>query len=1063
MSVADYTTIVDEMSLAVSASIEYLKKQGDSQIIIRNGRLISPQGGVFLYEFTSDKLDLIDEDAQVEVRIGDDSATGKIAAVMDGVVHIETEESLGATVSEAKLIISTYFLLEQLNEKLLSLRDSDDNQIGEKLFGLSEPRVSHDTQYHFPTSRQKLNDYQESAVRLALGSEISFIWGPPGTGKTFTIARLVEALLDRDLTVLLISHTNAATDGAMLDVVKHLESSSDYQEGRFLREGRIVEDELKDKLVTVEKIFEVKAKPIMDELKITRSELEADRSKLAAHKGAEFMLGRMQDVIDEHQRVEDYVVELEGEAHELKKEIKHHESNFKDADARIIEFQQLSNFKKLFAGTNLQKLTVEKTGHRTTMETTKNQLLQIRKDYTEASHRLDELQKQIDQEKSDLSKEGLLSDARVEALEKNIKTLEEAEKSLHAELEALQDSLIVDAKLIATTLTKSYQSRKILSRDYDCVIVDEASMAPMPALLTAASIANQKMVLVGDFFQLPPIANYRPPEDGGDDAMRSEKAVDKWLRSDIFAQTGITKVVKSGKKPPDIMQQLRFQRRMHPSISKLVNELIYAKYGDYGLKDDPITTDYGKDLLTSKPLQNSHVGIYDTSAIGSLPSKTDSGSIYNVPHALLCVELAKQAVSSGYKNIGIVSAYRAQVNLLQKIIADSFSKEDAAKILPDTVHKFQGGEKDLIIFDVTTPRTRSMYDDGSVDGNDEKLINVAFSRAKAKLVLVGDIKKIEKSHDQSSLVKQTINYVRTQNHPIVDASSLLNPLELSEKSDHVLAGLKGASIEEAMKSGGLLDETDFYKAFFADIITAQQEVIIISPFLSTRRYDQIETILRNLMMRSVKIFVITRPSEEHDGNLKKMSEDVTRRMEDLGIVVLPIRGYTHQKVAIIDRKVLYVGSLNILSQRDSHEIMHRIDGKKGLVAQQYLQFLKLDKNIGAIGQSKLKRCEVCEEPGSWYWTGKSRFGMWTFCLTGMHSPNKPPKPKRTKKEREAVRSEKRKIINLDASGIPICPVHGIKTQLKKGYWGEFYGCPKYKECDYAVPLKKVQQKQKSTE
>lgn len=1055
-----YESIIDEMSLAVSASIEYLKTQGDSHIIVRNGRLLSPQGGIFLYEFTSDKLDHIDEDAHVEIRIGNNSTNGKIAAVTDGSVQIEIEDNIGMSVAEARLVISSYFLLEQLNEKLASLKDSKANMLAEKLFGISEPISALDLDYAFPASKHLLNEYQENAVRLALGSDVSFVWGPPGTGKTFTIARLVEALLSKGLSVLLISHTNAATDGALLDVVEHLENSADYLDGKLLREGKIVNDSLAEKLVTVEKIIEKKAKPIIDEMKVTTTEMERDLGKLSAHKGAEFMLGKVQSSIDEHANLKEYVVQLESQVHQLRSEIKGYESDFADIENRIIAFQQLGSFKKMLSGTNLEKLSAEKAARRNTLEGAKNQVLQIRKDYTESTYRLRDLETYIADEKGKLSKEGLLSDTQVQSLTKNIKIMEDAIKALKKELEALNDNLILEAKLIATTLTKSYQSKKILSRDYDCVIVDEASMAPLPALFTAASIAKRKIVLVGDFFQLPPIANYRSVEDD-DETLAKQKAVDLWLRRDIFAYAGITQVIRAGKKPPKIMQQLRIQRRMHPDISAVVNELVYAKYGDYGLKDDPVTYEYGNSNLAALPLSNNHLGIYDTSALGTLPSKTDSGSIYNVPQALVCVELARQAIESGYEHIGIISAYRAQVNLMQKIIGDSFTPSDAKKVLPDTVHKFQGGEKDVIIFDVTTPRTRTMYDDGSVDGDDEKLINVAFSRAKAKLLLVGDVKKIEKSHDPSSLIRQTINYVREANKPIIDASDLLSPLDLSKKTDDVLATLHGASLEKAIESGGLLDENDFYKAFFKDIIYTEKELIIISPYLSTRRYGQMETIFSNLRLRGVQIFVITRPSEEHDGNLKEMSEQVIRSMEKLGIVVLPIRGYTHEKVAIVDRKVLYVGSLNILSQRDSHEIMHRIDGKKGLVAQQYMQFLKLDKNIGEMGQSKLKHCEVCEEPGAWYWTAKSRFGMWTFCLTGMHSPNKPPKPKRTKKEREAVRSEKRQVINLDSNGVPICPTHGIKTVLKKGYWGEFYGCPKYKECDYAVPLKKVEKARNS--
>ena len=186
--------------------------------------------------------------------------------------------------------------------------------------------------------------------------------------------------------------------------------------------------------------------------------------------------------------------------------------------------------------------------------------------------------------------------------------------------------------------------------------------------------------------------------------------------------------------------------------------------------------------------------------------------------------------------------------------------------------------------------------------------------------------------------------------------------------------------------------------------------------------------------------------------MREMAKTEIKQLEKIGVIVLPLVG-VHEKVAMIDRKVLYSGSLNILSQRDSTELMHRFKGSN--VAKQMATFLKLDKNIGPLGENNIKHCEVCTEPGSWYWTQKGRFGIWTFCLTGMHAPNKPPKTKEDRKIRKEAISKTRQTINLNASGVPICPVHNIATALKRGPFSEFYGCPQHKECDYAVSKAKV--------
>jgi hypothetical protein len=83
---------------------------------------------------------------------------------------------------------------------------------------------------------------KRAVIQQALGSEITFIWGPPGTGKTFAIARLITAHIERNERVLVTSHTKAAVDQALLEAVKDgtpLEKHCALTEGQILRLGEV--------------------------------------------------------------------------------------------------------------------------------------------------------------------------------------------------------------------------------------------------------------------------------------------------------------------------------------------------------------------------------------------------------------------------------------------------------------------------------------------------------------------------------------------------------------------------------------------------------------------------------------------------------------------------------------------------------------------------------------------------------------------------------------------------------------------------------------------------------
>ena len=141
----------------------------------------------------------------------------------------------------------------------------------------------------------------------------------------------------------------------------------------------------------------------------------------------------------------------------------------------------------------------------------------------------------------------------------------------------------------------------------------------------------------------------------------------------------------------------------------------------------------------------------------------------------------------------------------------------------------------------------------------------------------------------------------------------------------------------------LFDEKSFYVSFIEDLQKCQKEVIIESPFISKSRMKKIFPMIERLVNRGVTVYVITKDPSILDEPLASQSRDAIREFEILGVHVLAATNHHHRKLAILDRNILWEGSLNILSQSNSKEIMRRIEGDGH--AQEMFNFLRLGRFI----------------------------------------------------------------------------------------------------------------------
>ncbi|MDQ0483189.1 DEAD/DEAH box helicase [Guptibacillus hwajinpoensis] len=313
-----------------------------------------------------------------------------------------------------------------------------------------------------------------------------------------------------------------------------------------------------------------------------------------------------------------------------------------------------------------------------------------------------------------------------------------------------ESQFVKEASIIGTTLTKAAIDETIYRKRVDVVIVDEASMAYVPQAAFAASL-GKRVIICGDFKQLPPIASARHP------------LVSKWLREDVFHCSGIVDTVKEGKLHPQLFL-LNEQRRMHPIISAFTNDKIYHSL----VKDHPKTTEMRHSIAESSPFNGQASTLIDTSHTGHFCfTGHSSKSRMNMWQLFVSFQAIYESLRGGMTSIGYVTPYRAQAKMMNLLLEDLLQNErHEADILSATVHRFQGSERDMMVFD--TVDSDPEYRPGMLlmGQNSERLINVAMTRTKGKFINVSNVDYIQKKVSRAKTLHQLVEHQIDQDERI---------------------------------------------------------------------------------------------------------------------------------------------------------------------------------------------------------------------------------------------------------------------------------------------------------
>ena len=307
---------------------------------------------------------------------------------------------------------------------------------------------------------------------------------------------------------------------------------------------------------------------------------------------------------------------------------------------------------------------------------------------------------------------------------------------LRAEYLHLEAELIQNAKVVIATLSKMCTSQQIHGRRFDVLVVDEAGMATSPAIAVAVGLARKRAMLTGDFRQLAPVAVART------------KLAKEWLAQDIFHIAGIVSSVESVQHDSRLLA-LYLQHRMHPAIRALVSDLFY----DGILRDGASVEAETAPIAALAPVPGQPIVFCDVGPVGGLCYRQNGrGSHFNIASALVCVDMARQALAGGARDVSILAPYSAQARILSLLVREARLDRP---VRVATVHALQGGRADVIVFDFvdTGPLTQpGMPLRQGAGGSGARLLNVAFSRARGKLVMVGDLRFLRATTRQDSIL-----------------------------------------------------------------------------------------------------------------------------------------------------------------------------------------------------------------------------------------------------------------------------------------------------------------------
>lgn len=566
------------------------------------------------------------------------------------------------------------------------------------------------------------NKSQFTAVKNALSNRISVIEGPPGTGKTQTILNLIANLVLNGKTVQVVSNNNSAIE----NIIKKLASPA-YKLDFFV--ASLGKAEKKQAFIRNQTGLLPDLRSCVDEQYETCAFYEEVRAQ-SIKLGSIFDLQNRLAIL----RQEKYSVHLESEHYA---EIMTQPNRFllpkKNLNSSqlmqfLMELQEIfdtSKRRRLIARLlfriryRIGILKIDRIAFETAIQ---SRYYDVRK--AEIDSEINELEEKLKHTEA----KGLILDFTSRSLacfrSKLAKRYAKSERQVFTE-DDLWKKPTAFLKEYPVVLSTTYTARSSLGKNalFDYVIMDEASQVDVATGALALSSAKNA-VIVGDTKQLSNIVTHaeKPILQAIFDSEHISQAYNFTENSFL----GSTLSLLGSRIPRTI---LREHYRCNPQIIGYCNNKFYQN-------DLIIMTEGPENALR---LVTTNAGRHARRRI-------------NLRQAEIIRDVILPTLNFPKEEIGIITPYRDQVETIKQAINEP-------KIEVETIHKYQGREKNVIIF--------ATVDDIVTEFSDNpNLLNVAVSRAKQKFILVAS----EEEQPQSSNVGDLIGYIRYNNCDVLHST-----------------------------------------------------------------------------------------------------------------------------------------------------------------------------------------------------------------------------------------------------------------------------------------------------
>lgn len=282
--------------------------------------------------------------------------------------------------------------------------------------------------------------------------------------------------------------------------------------------------------------------------------------------------------------------------------------------------------------------------------------------------------------------------------------------------------------------------------EFDLVIIDEAGKA-LPSEIIIPLNRAKKIIMIGDHLQLPPVIH--PSLFDSEKIALTDK---EYCNDELFSNSFFKRLYERCPETNKLMLDTQYR------MPKVIGELISTCFYDSQLKSG------GNTLIKSSYFFNKNLNFIDFSGDKDYFENDMTSSVFNekeVAYVRYLVEQIRKKVDPS-KKIAVICPYKGQNRKLRHSFPKNYLREN--NIYINTIDAFQGDEAEIVLYCMTRAKKKTKY------FSDYARLNVAFSRAKNELIILGSMKYIKQYH-KTHVLNQIASYI-TKSGNIINSSEL---------------------------------------------------------------------------------------------------------------------------------------------------------------------------------------------------------------------------------------------------------------------------------------------------